>query len=362
MKKGAYSYLTKPFDPRDLLFHIEKALENRRLTSEINRLKGLLEEREKFTDIVMRSEKMRRVMEAVTRVAKTDSTVYIHGESGTGKELIAKAIHLASERKEKSFVAINCAALPETLLESQLFGHEKGSFTGAVRSTKGLFTQAHEGTIFLDEIGDMPLSIQSKLLRVLQEKQFYPVGGEKPAVVDVRVIVATQKDLESQAKQGLFREDLFYRIHVIPLHLPPLRERKEDIPPLVEHFLKKFNQRTRKEIKGLTPAAMQRIMLYDWPGNVRELENTVEYAVAMVQQDVIPEDLILQTKTITSPGALGPLREARDNFERGYLISLLRLCQGNVSKAAKLAGKYRADFYDLIEKHNLEIDQFRKET
>jgi two-component system response regulator GlrR len=242
---------------------IEKALENCRLTSEVNRLKGLLEEKEKFTDIIVRSEKMRRVLEAVSRVAKTDSTVYIHGESGTGKELIAKAIHLASERKKNPFIAINCAALPETLLESQLFGHEKGSFTGAVRSTKGLFTKAHEGTIFLDEIGDMPLSIQAKLLRALQEKQFYPVGGERPVDVDVRVIVATKSDLESEAKQGRFREDLFYRIHVIPLHLPPLRERKEDIPLLVEHFLKKFNQQTKKEIKGLTPAAMQRLMLHD---------------------------------------------------------------------------------------------------
>ena len=180
MKRGAYSYLTKPFDPQDLLLQIERALENRRLTSEIKRLKGLLEERYDFSNIVAKSEKMQKVLEVVSQIAKTDSTVYIHGESGTGKELIAKAIHLASERKNKSFVAINCAALPETLLESELFGHEKGAFTGAIRSTKGLFTQAHEGTIFLDEIGDMSLSIQAKLLRVLQERQFYPVGSEKP--------------------------------------------------------------------------------------------------------------------------------------------------------------------------------------
>jgi two-component system response regulator GlrR len=359
MKKGAYSYLTKPFEPRDLFFQIEKALENCRLTSEINRLKGLLEDKENFTDIVARSEKMRKLLETVSRVAKTDSTVYIHGESGTGKELIAKAIHLASERKKNPFIAINCAALPETLLESQLFGHEKGSFTGAVRSTKGLFTKAHEGTIFLDEIGDMPLSIQAKLLRALQEKQFYPVGGERPVDVDVRVIVATKSDLESEAKQGRFREDLFYRIHVIPLHLPPLRERKEDIPLLVEHFLRKFSRETKKEIKGLTPAAMQRLMLHDWPGNVRELENTVEYAVAMVQQDVIPEDLILQTNEITSRGPLKSFKEARDSFELGYLIYLLKLCQGNVSKAAKLAGKYRADFYDLLKKHGLKTGDFK---
>ncbi len=230
MKRGAYSYLTKPFDDQDLLLQIERALENRRLNFEIKRLKGLLEERYNFTNMVARSEKMKRVLEMVSQIAKTESTVYIHGESGTGKELIAKAIHLASERKDKPFVPINCAALPETLLESELFGHEKGAFTGAVRSTKGLFTQAHAGTLFLDEIGDMPLSIQAKLLRALQERQFYPVGSEKPVEVDVRVIVATQKDLESDVKQGQFREDLFYRIHVIPIYLPPLREKKKTFP------------------------------------------------------------------------------------------------------------------------------------
>ena len=360
MKKGAYSYLTKPFEPQDLLLQIERALENRRLNVEIKRLKGLLEERYDFTNIVARSEKMRRVLEIVSQIAKTESTVYIHGESGTGKELIAKAIHLASERKNKPFVAINCAALPEALLESELFGHEKGAFTGAVRSTKGLFTQAHQGTIFLDEIGDMPLSIQAKLLRALQERQFYPIGSEKPIEVDVRVIVATQKDLEGQVKQGLFREDLFYRIHVIPVHLPPLRERKEDIPLLVEHFLKKFSEQIKKEMKGLTPQAIQKLMLHEWPGNVRELENAVEYAVVMTQQDTITEDLILQTNGTLSQEPLKPLKEARDAYEKGYLIHLLEICEGNVTKASKLAGKYRADFYDLMKKHNLKSEDFKK--
>jgi two-component system response regulator GlrR len=360
MKKGAYSYLTKPFEPQDLLLQIERALENRRLNVEIKRLKGLLEERYDFTNIVARSEKMRRVLEIVSQIAKTESTVYIHGESGTGKELIAKAIHLASERKNKPFVAINCAALPEALLESELFGHEKGAFTGAVRSTKGLFTQAHQGTIFLDEIGDMPLSIQAKLLRALQERQFYPIGSEKPIEVDVRVIVATQKDLEGQVKQGLFREDLFYRIHVIPVHLPPLRERKEDIPLLVEHFLKRFSEQIKKEVKGLTPLAIQKLMLHEWPGNVRELENAVEYAVVMTQQDTITEDLILQTNGTLSQEPLKPLKEARDAYEKGYLIHLLEICEGNVTKASKLAGKYRADFYDLMKKHNLKSEDFKK--
>ena len=360
MKRGAYSYLTKPFDPQDLLLQIERALENRRLNVEIKRLKELLEERYNFANIVARSEKMKRVLEMVSQIAKTESTVYIHGESGTGKELIAKAIHLTSERKNKPFVAINCAALPESLMESELFGHEKGAFTGAVRSTKGLFTQAHEGTLFLDEIGDMPLSIQAKLLRALQERQFYPIGSEKPVEVDVRVIVATQKDLEGHVKQGLFREDLFYRIHVIPIHLPPLRERREDIPPLIEHFLEKFSQQMKKEVKGVTPQAIQKLMLHEWPGNVRELENTVEYAVVMTQQDTITEDFLLQTKGGISKEPLKPLKEARDAYEKAYLIHLLEICEGNVSKAAKLAGKYRADFYDLLKKHNLKSEDFKK--
>jgi two-component system response regulator GlrR len=360
MRRGAYSYLTKPFDPRDLLLQIERALDNRRLASEIQRLKGLLDERYGFENIVARSEKMQKVLEMVSQIAKTDSTVYIYGESGTGKELIAKAIHLASERKDRAFVAINCAALPETLMESELFGHEKGAFTGAVRSTKGLFTQAHEGTIFLDEIGDMPLSIQAKLLRVLQERQFYPVGSEKSVEVDVRVIVATQKDLEDQVKQGLFREDLFYRIHVIPIYLPPLRERKEDIPLLAEHFLKKFSRQMKKEVRGLTPTAIQRLMLHEWPGNVREVENTIEYAVAMTQQDVISEDFILQTRVSEPQELLKPLKEARNDFEKRYLVHLLQLSEGNVSKAAKLAGRYRADFYDLLKKHDLKLEDFKK--
>lgn len=360
MKRGAYGYLTKPFEFRDLLLQIERALENRRLASEIKRLQGLLEHKYDFLNIVAKSGKMQQVLEAVSRIAKTDSTVYIHGESGTGKELIAKALHLASERKNKPFVALNCAAVPEPLLESELFGHERGAFTGAVRSRKGLFTQAHEGTLFLDEVGDMPPSTQAKLLRVLQERQFYPVGSEKSVEVDVRVVVATNKDLEEQVKQGVFREDLFYRIHVIPIYLPSLRERKEDIPSLVEHFIKKFGQQMQKGVTGLTPEAMQKLMMHDWPGNVRELENVIEYAVAMTHHDLISEDLILQTKGVVSQEPLKPLKDAKNAFEKSYLIYLLEICKGNISRAAKLAGKYRADFYDLLRKHNLNISDFKK--
>jgi two-component system, NtrC family, response regulator GlrR len=376
MKRGAYTYLTKPFDPRELVLQIARALESRKLANENQRLRGLLKEKYDFASIVAKSDKMQQVLEAVSRIAKTDSTVYIHGESGTGKELIAKAIHLASERKDESFVAINCAAIPETLLESELFGHEKGAFTGAVRSTKGLFTQANLGTLFLDEIGDMPLSIQVKLLRALEERQFYPVGGEKPVQVDVRVVVATKKDLVEEVKKGLFREDLFYRIHVIPIILPPLKDRIEDIPYLVDHLLKKICQQMKRDVKGLTPKAMEKLMQHDWPGNVRELENTLEYAVTMTQGDMITDDLVLQTRIPTSAvssaedslqaqllptnGSFKTLKEARSEFEKAYLVRLLRTCNGKATRAAEIAGKYRADFYDLLKKHDIKLAEFKR--
>jgi two-component system response regulator GlrR len=360
MKKGAYGYLTKPFEARELLFQIEKALENRRLNSEVKRLRGLLEERYGFENIAAKSEKMRKVLELVSRGAKTDSTIYIHGESGTGKELIAKAVHLSSARSDMPFVAINCAALPESLLQSELFGHEKGAFTGAVRKAPGLFTQADSGTFFLDEIGDMPLGIQAKLLRVLEERKFYPVGGDRPVEVNVRLIVATNKDLENEVRQGNFREDLFYRIHVIPIFLPPLRERREDIPPLVELFLSKFNGKTMKEVTGVTPQAMQRLMLYEWPGNVRELEHVIEYAVAMTQTDLITEDLILLRTKVSAEEPWKPLKQAKGAFEKNYLIRLLELSGGNISQAARLAGKYRADFYDLLKKYEINAESFKK--
>jgi two-component system response regulator GlrR len=358
MKKGAFNFLNKPFDPEELLLQIEKAMENQRLVSEVRRLEGLLREKYDFQNIIARSEKMQKVLELVSRIAGTDSTIYLSGESGTGKEVIAKAIHLASGRREKPFVAINCAAIPETLLESELFGYEKGAFTSATRTHRGLFVQAHQGTIFLDEIGDMPLSIQAKLLRVLQEKTFYPLGSGKPVDVDARVIVATNKDLEAEVKNGSFREDLFYRIHVVPVDLPPLRERKEDIPLLAEHFMREISQRMKKEIKGISSMAMQKLMLYDWPGNVRELENTIERAVAITQHDVISEEIVLPAKDLPVE-SLKPFKEAVEEFKRGYVVRLLEFTKGNVSKAADLAGKYRADFYNLIKKHNLKPEDFK---
>jgi two-component system response regulator GlrR len=357
-KKGAFNFLNKPFDPEELLLQIEKAMENQRLVSGVKRLEGLLKERYDFKNIIARSEKMQAVLDLVSRIAGTDSTIYIFGESGTGKELIAKGIHVASERRDKPFVAINCAAIPETLLESELFGHEKGAFTDAKRSYGGLFAQSHQGTIFLDEIGDMSPSLQAKLLRVLQEKRFYPLGSGRPVEVDIRVIVATNKDLEAEVKNGSFREDLFYRIHVVPIHLPPLRERKEDIPHLAEHFLREISQRMKKEIKGISAMGMQKLMLYDWPGNVRELENTIEHAVAITQHDVISEEIILPSKDLL-PEPLKPFKEAVEEFKRGYIVRLLEFTKGNVSKAAELAGKYRADFYNLIKKHSLKPEDFK---
>ncbi len=359
MRRGAYSYLTKPFDPRELLFQMEQAMEKRTLALEVKRLQSLLEEKYDFSNIIARSDTMQRVLAQVSLIAKTDSTVYIHGESGTGKELIAKAIHVGSSRKEGPFVAINCAAIPENLLESELFGYEKGAFTGAVQSVKGLFTQAHGGTLFLDEIGDMPLSLQSKILRVLQDRQVSPLGSKKPVEVDVRIIVATNKDLLKEVEKKHFRQDLFYRVHVIPVKLPPLREKKEDIPYLVEYFLEKFSARMNKSVRGISPQAMQKLMLYDWPGNVRELENTLEFAMAMTQSNIISDDLILQTD-MHSPDTLKPFKEAKSEFERKYLLDLLKLTQGNVSKASDLAGKYRADFYQLLKKYDLKPEEYKK--
>lgn len=359
MKKGAYSYLTKPFDHQELLLQIRNGIEKNKLAKEIKRLKGIVEERYEFKNIIGESRKMKMVLELVSQAAKIDSNVYIQGESGTGKELIAKALHLASDRRDGPFVAINCAAIPENLLESELFGFKKGAFTGAVYSKKGLFAQAHGGSIFLDEISEMPLSMQAKLLRVIEEKEFYPLGLEKPTTVDVRIIAASNKDLEKEVKQGTFRSDLFYRIHVIPIKLPPLRERKEDIPILTEYFIRKFSEKMEKNINGISPTALQKLMLYSWPGNVRELENVIECAVAMAKQDVITEDLILPTEEIKET-EVKPLKEAKSDFEKEYVIRLMELTQGNVAQAAELAGKYRADFYKLMEKYDIKPENFRK--
>ena len=360
MKRGADSYLSKPFDYHDLLLQIKNGLEKSRLSKEVLRLRNMVEGRYGLKNVIGKTEKMKRVLARVRQAAESESSIYIEGESGTGKGLIAKALHFASPRKDGPFVVINCATIPENLLESELFGYEKGAFTGATRSIKGLFLQAHKGTIFLDEISEMPLFMQAKLLRVLEEKEFYPLGGEKPVKVDIKLIAASNKKMKEEVKKGLFREDLFYRIYVIPIELPALRERKGDIPLLAEYCLRKITKDNNKEIKGFSRGVLQKLMLYSWPGNVRELENTIECAVAMTTQDVITEDLILPTQQTTDGDRLKPLGEAKKGFERNYVIQLMELTQGNISRAAKLAGKYRADFYDLLKKYNLNPEDFRK--
>lgn len=359
MKRGAYSYVTKPFDYRELALQIKNGIEKARLTREVERLRNIVREnRLDFEDIIGQSESMKKLFELVARAAESDANVFITGESGTGKGLFAKALHKASARKDRPFVALNCAAIPETLLESELFGFEKGAFTGASLSKKGLFTQAHGGTIFLDEISEIPLSMQGKLLKALEDKEFYPLGGQRPVKVDLRIIAASNKNLEQELENGTFRRDLFYRIHVIPIRIPPLRERQEDIPLLVSHFLEKFSAKMHKNIKGFSTGALNKILNYAWPGNVRELENAVECAVVMCTEPVISEDLVLPSLNVEQTG-LKPLREYRMEFEKRYLIQLMEISKGNISQAAKLAGKYRADLYDLLEKHSINPPDFR---
>lgn len=358
MKKGAHSYLTKPFDGHELLLQINNCLEKSRLSKEVKQLRNLVRKTYGFDNIIGKSDKILKILAQVAQAATTDSNVYIEGESGTGKELIAKSLHVASHRKDGPFVAVNCAAIPESLMESELFGYEKGAFTGANTSKKGLFVQADSGTFFLDEISEMHSSMQAKMLRALEEKEFYPLGGRRTIKVDARIIAASNKNLEQEIEKGRFREDLFYRIHVIPIKLPSLDERKEDIPILSRYFLQKFTREMSKEIEEFSTGAMQKLISYPWPGNIRELENTIECAVAMSKQNIITEDLILQAHNIDSEG-LKPFKYAKENFEKNYLIQLFELSRGNVSKAAKLAGKYRADIYELIKKYNIKLTEFR---
>ncbi len=352
MKKGAHNYLTKPFDDQELLLQIKNGLEKGSLSREVRQLRDALKEKHGFENIVGKSEKMRKILEQVTQSAKNDSNVYVYGESGTGKELIAKNLHIASSRKDCPFLAINCAAIPETLLESELFGYEKGAFTGATRSKKGIFALSHKGTLFLDEISEMSPAMQAKLLRILETKECFPLGSEKSIKIDTRIIVASNKHLEEEVEKGNFREDLFYRIHVIPIKLPPLRERKEDILLLAKFFLQKYTKKMQKNIKNFSVPVSQKLILYHWPGNVRELENTIERAVAMSIRDEITEDMIPPSHGIEEK-SLQPLKSAKADFEKDYLIQLIELTQGNVTQAAKLAGKYRADLYELFRKYDL---------
>jgi len=352
MQKGAYGYLTKPFDDKELSASIDKALTQKRMSQEIHRLQMLVNELYGMDKVVARSSEMQALLQQVSRVAGTDTTVCISGETGTGKEVIARVIHCNSPRSEKSFVAVNCAAIPEGLFESELFGHLKGSFTGAHQNKRGLFHTADKGTLFLDEIGEMPLALQGKLLRAIQQREILPIGAQVPVKVDVRILAASNMDLEQAVRDGRFREDLYYRVQVVPLWIPPLRERRQDIPPLAQFSLKQSTSRLNKPIRGFTPEAMQAIVTYAWPGNVRELENVIERAVVMSAQDMITLELLSLNPGKTQ-GTIQPLTGAKESFEREYLRDLLRATEGNISRASQIAGRYRADFYKLLKKYGL---------
>ena len=346
-RQGVFSFLTKPIEGADLLREVEKALQASGGAA------GEMEDREEWRlDIICRSAVMEELLSRARLVAETDSTVLIRGESGTGKELLAIAIHRASAYRDGPFIPVNCTAIPGSLLESELFGHVKGSFTGAVRSYAGLFQSAHNGTLFLDEIGDMPLHIQVKLLRVLQDRQIRPVGSSQPVPVNVRIISATHRNLEEAIKEHAFREDLFYRLNVVSLELPPLHQRREDIPLLAEHFVALLTAKDEGQEKRFTPEAMQVLVEAPWPGNIRQLYNVVENAVALATSPLITEDLLVDALKQHQKKIL-PLAEARRQFEQQYLIQLLQTTRGNVSQAAKMANRNRTDFYKLLSRHHI---------
>ncbi len=368
MKEGATDYIMKPFAPDELVIRIEKALEKARLASENVRLRDELAEKYEFCKIIGKSEVMQGIFRLIEKVAPTDATILIRGQSGTGKELIARAVHYNSLRRDKRFIAVDCGALPETLLESELFGHIRGSFTGAVVTKRGLLEVADGGTFFLDEVGDLSLGTQSKLLRVLQEREFRPVGGVKSIKVDVRLIAATNKNLEEMIKQGKFREDLFYRVNTVPIYIPPLKERKEDIPLLVHHFLEIHNEKRDKKIKGLSSEVMNVLIEYDFPGNVRELENVIERLVIMSDKDVIEMrhlPLNIQKESMLGdiylPKTSTELKQMKkrlrvkavEEIERAFLTDALKRNEWNISKAARDVGMKRQNFQALMRKYRL---------
>jgi len=369
VKAGAYDYLTKPFERlEDFTFVVANAVERRALRRRAAVLEDALASKARFEGMIGQSAQMQAVYRLVETVSPSTATVLVCGDSGTGKELVAKAIHFRSPRKDRPFVAVNCSALAETLLESELFGHVKGAFTGAAGNKKGLFEAAHGGTIFLDEIGDIPPPTQVRLLRVLQEGEVKRVGGTDPISVDVRVIAATNVDLVKAKAEGRFREDLFYRINVITLTLPPLRDRPDDIPLLAQHFLKHYSERMGKKVETLSAEALGKLTAYAWPGNVRELENVIERAVVLTQGDAVgEEDLPPEVRSPSErPGggdrdatALNHLRFAEAKalsvraFERRYLAAVIERANGNISQAALHAGMDRSNFRRLLKEHGM---------
>ena len=354
-RRGVFGFMAKPFDGQNLLAEVARALA---LSGAGAFRRG---DGESWRGaIVTRSPAMEELLRKARLAAEGDASVLVCGESGTGKELLARAIHRASPRRDRAFVPVNCSAIPEPLLESELFGHARGAFTGAVREHRGLFQAAHGGTLFLDEIGDMPLVLQAKVLRALQEKEVRPVGAAASVGVDVRVVSATHRDLEREMASGSFREDLYYRLNVIRLEIPPLAARREDIPLLAEHFLEALAAKGRKLVKGFSPEALEVLVSAPWPGNVRQLANAVEQAYTLSTSALIPADLVRDALRETPQEVPGFL-EARRRFELDYLVRLLQITEGNVTRAARLAGRNRTDFYKLLARHRIEPALFKPE-
>lgn len=353
VKNGVFGYLTKPFDAKALLDEIGRAL----VTSGAPGVPGS-DDATWRSAIITRNPAMEEVLAKARLVAAGDASILIHGESGTGKELLARAIHAASPRSNRPFVAINCGAIPEPLLESELFGHVKGAFTGAIRDNRGLFQAADGGTLLLDEIGDMPAALQVKLLRVLQERQVRPVGGLQHSPVDVRVISATHRDLEAELAAGNFREDLYYRLKVVSLRLPSLAERREDVPLLAGHFLNDLGVRYKKAVSGFAPDAIERLVTASWPGNVRQLYNVIEQSIALATTPLIPASLVEQAIQ-REETELASFEQARRKFEREYLAQLLKITDGNVTHASRMAKRNRTEFYKLLQRHQLDPRLFK---
>ena len=352
-QQGVFSFLTKPFDSKSLLEQVENALK-----IAPNKQPILSEDNSWCANIICGSQQMQSLLAKAKLVAASDASVLIQGESGTGKELFAQAIHQASTRAHKPFVAINCAALPEPLLESELFGHSKGAFTGATRDHPGLIKNAHGGTLFLDEIGDMPLAIQVKLLRALQERMIRPVGSTEQTNIDIRLICATHKNLTEAMQANQFREDFYYRINVVSLEIPPLAARREDIGLLANHFLSGLNTKYQKKLNGFAPDALETLLAAPWPGNVRQLQNIIEQVVVLATTPIITSKLV-QKALQDNIANMVSFDAARKNFEQQYLINLLKATQGNVTQAARIADRNRTDFYKLLQRHQIDPVLFK---
>ena len=367
IKKGAYDYVPKPFNPGELQVTIENALERKNLVEENIKLKEELKDKYHFENIIGNSGPMQDIYKLIDKAAKSNSNVVVYGESGTGKELIARAIHYNSDRAEKPFVAVSCSAIPETLLESELFGYVKGAFTGAASDKKGHFEIAQGGTLFLDEIGDVPATIQVKLLRVLQEREFTRVGGIKQIKIDIRLVSATNRDLAKEVENGDFRQDLYYRLHVVPVYLPALRERKDDISVLAEHFLKKYCRENKKKITGFTPETMNYLMAHNWPGNVRELENIVQRIVTFEESDVatvasLPTNFLQQggyRERLRGEGVEN-LEDLVQQVERQHIIRTLRETSGRRTETAGRLGIDRRTLYGKIKKYGITSEMIKQ--